>query len=206
MPAAAPRRASYRSTMNTSAKYREAYRCINRMITTPAPHGKGHFTIMEIESLTVAQLNKITVGLKIPWRSPLDLHWKLLEHYFETEDNLDLIPVCEYFFSNLKREGKSRAYDMSMGVPMNIVAYRSISCCPPSSATVGYVVNSSLVHHIDPVFPTTWLEWRKAVGSGHIHSAIVRLNRAVANQALTQSQADLILNRANFAPLKRLLK
>jgi hypothetical protein len=207
MAAAAPgRRGAYWKTVNGVA-FQEVCSVITDLISKPAPQGRPAFTFQEIKALALARLTRKhgTVTPGVPWVLPT-IRWDWVERYFRDQMHTDFIPVAEYYFSNLKKKGQSRAYDILMGEPMSTVAFRSISCCPPISCTVGFLVNSGIVHPIDSEFPLTWLEWRKAVGSGHIRSAMDRLDRSVANRALTQSEANLVLDRVNFTPLRAMLK
>lgn len=203
---AAPRRMgrpTYRGTMRSSVMHQEAYDCIVSMITTPAPKGKGSFTQKEIEQLTVARLNKRFPGT--PYRAA-NLRWDWMVRFVRDKLGLDLIPLCDYYFSKVWKEGKSREYDEFHGVSANVVAKRSISCIPPTPGTVGYVASSSRVHQVDSILVMTWLEWRKSVGKGHIINEIACQTRAVANLAITQAEADMIIPRTSIPPIRRLLR
>ncbi len=205
-PAAAPRRGSYHKSVNGHA-FKAVCDVITDMIGQPSPQGKPAFTFQEVRNLASARLTRTHGSLTpgIPWKLP-PISWDWVERYFQDTMGIDFIPLSEYYFSKLNVKTKSRTYDILMGEPMNTVAFRSISCCPPISCSVGFLVNSAIIHPIDQVFPLTWLEWRKAVGAGHIRSAMVRLDRSVANKTLTQAEADLVLDKKNFTPLRRMLK
>ena len=205
MPAAAARRGSYLKSVNGVA-FQEVCNVITDMIGQPSPQGKPAFTFEEIKNLTVIRLTKIhgRIGGH-PWRLP-QIHWDWVERYFQEHMGIDFIPLSEYYFSKMRVKTRSREYDIMMGEPMSTVAFRSISCCPPISCSVGFLVNSAIIHPIDQAFPLTWLEWRKAVGAGHIRSAMLRLDRSVTNKSLTQAEANLVLDRKNFTPLRAMLK